>query len=111
MIIVEQAADESVRVKGDLTESNAAEFELSMRRLKVGFGHTVTLDLSEFDVDDGVAVATAVNSIRELLARSGKLIISGAPQILGHNLYRVRMLEAASKIELVDMRLDEPSGM
>ncbi len=68
----------------------------------------VKLDLSRLDIEGGVAIAAAVNAIRALAACSKRVIISGAPQMLGHNLYRIGMLEGA--IEFVDIRLDEPLG-
>lgn len=107
--IVESAAGPLVIIEGDLTASNACEFERRMRSLMARRDSALTLDLFALDVDDGVAVATAINVIRELLARSERLIIKGAPQILGHNLYRVGMLDKGSRIELVDMRFDEAS--
>lgn len=109
--ITERAAGELVILEGDLTHLNADEFKLRMRSIIAHRDRALTLDLSALDIDDGVAVATAINAIRELVARSRKLIIKGAPQILGHNLYRVGMLNEDAAIELVEMRLDEASGL
>ena len=71
----------------------------------------VILDLHGLDIEDGVALATCINSLRELRARTSGLVLRGAPQMLGHNLYRTGMLEGPRAVELIEMRLDEPSGV
>ena len=98
-------------VVGDLSQQNAFDFESRVRTLGVESGGSVVLDLSGLDIEDGVALATCINSLRELRARTGRLVLRGAPQMLGHNLYRTGMLDGAGAVELVDMRLDEPSGV
>jgi anti-anti-sigma regulatory factor len=108
--VIEESAGELVVVEGNLTESNAARFESVLRAITLYRDRAITFDLSALDIDDAIAVATAVNVIRELTARSSHLILIGSPQILGHNLYRVGMLEGGA-IELIDMRLDEASGL
>ena len=102
--------EESVSLVGDLNEQNADTFSADAAKLGVGARGSITLNLCSFDVDDGVALATCINVLRELRGRVNKLVLRGAPQILGHNLYRVGMLDGSSAIELVEMRLDEPSG-
>jgi len=108
--LVERVAGRSASVEGDLSEANASELEAWLSSLEVDAGSTFTLDLSGMDISDGVAAATAVSCMRRLRARARHLLLAGAPQILGHNLYRVGLLEGAGAIELVDMRLDEPAG-
>jgi anti-anti-sigma regulatory factor len=98
-------------VEGDLREQNAADFESRVRTLVVETDGSVTLDLRGLDIDDGVALATCINSLRELRARTSGLVLLGAPQMLGHNLYRTGMLEGPGGVRLIDMRLDEPSGV
>ncbi|HYP29914.1 MAG TPA: STAS domain-containing protein [Blastocatellia bacterium] len=105
-----RAAGRSASLEGDLSEANAPEFESLLSSLEVDGRAAFALDLSGLDIGDGVAAATAVSCLRMLRARAGRLTLSGAPQILGHNLYRVGLLEGAGAIELIDMRLDEPSG-
>jgi anti-anti-sigma regulatory factor len=97
-----------IKIEGELSEVNIAGFERQLRSIASSTEQTVTLDLSELDIDDGIAVATVVNELRELRARSARLVLVGAPQILGHNLYRVGLLEGKHSIELIDMRSDEP---
>ena len=97
-------------VAGDLTEENASSFLSQVRSLVLGPDGSVILDLRELDIEDGVALAACINSLRELRTRVNKLVLRGASQMLGHNLYRTGMLDGPSAIELVDMRLDEPSG-
>ncbi|HVG21168.1 MAG TPA: STAS domain-containing protein [Blastocatellia bacterium] len=108
--MTQQSAGGAVIIEGDLTIHSAAEFERRMRSLNAASGGAVTLDLSGLDIEDGVALATAINSLRELRNRSAKIILKGAPQMLCHNLYRVGLLGEGGVVELVDMRLDEPAG-
>jgi len=67
------------------------------------------MELSELEIADGVAATQAVNAVRLLSARVVLLRIVGAPQVLGHNLYRTGQL-AQGNIELVAMREDEAYG-
>jgi anti-anti-sigma regulatory factor len=108
--VIASAGDEPVIIEGDLTHHNAAEFERLMRALNADSGRVIVLDLSGLDIDDGVALATAINSLRDLRDRSAKIILKGAPQMLGHNLYRLGLLDGGGAVELIDMRLDEPTG-
>lgn len=101
----------SILVEGDLREQNASDFESRVRTLVVEPGGSLILDLRGLDIEDGVALATCINSLRELRARTSGLVLRGAPQMLGHNLYRTGMLEGPGAVELIDMRLDEPSGI
>ena len=98
-------------IVGDLREQNASDFEQLVRTLVVEPGDSVVLDLHRFDIEDGVALATCINSIRELGTRTSRILLRGAPQMLGHNLYRTGMLGGSGAVELIDMRLDEPSGV
>lgn len=99
-----RAYDGSIMTEGELNSENAIEFESFLRTVEA-HSKTITLDLLALDIEDGVALATTVNALRELRARAARVIIRGAPQLLGHNLYRLGLLES---LELVDMREDEP---
>jgi len=108
--LIERVAGRSASLEGDLSEANIADFESGLLSLEADGDATFTLDLSGLDICDGVAAATAVSCLRRLRGRARHLVLAGAPQVLGHNLYRVGLLEGAGAIELVDMRLDEPAG-
>ena len=108
--VIERMAGEAVIIEGELTEANAEEFERQMNELVREPGQKITLDLYGLDIDDGVALATFINLLRRLRRQTSRLILKGAPQMLGHNLYRVGMLDDDA-ITLIDMRLDEPSGI
>lgn len=97
-------------IEGELNFANAEAFEKALAALEVEANGKLVLDMFGFDVDDGVGVATAINALRDLLKRVGRLQLTSAPQILCHNLYRVGLLDANTTIELVDMRQDEPYG-
>ena len=96
-------------LSGELNEENAAEVDEAFRNLSVASHDATVLDMSALDITDGVGVTTMINAIRHLLERTNKVIIIAAPQMLAHNLYRVGML-ADSRIELVDIREEEPYG-
>ena len=98
-------------VAGDLKEENAVDFQSRVRALIVEPAGSVILNLCELDIEDGFALAACINSLRELRARACSLVLHGAPQVLGHNLYRTGMLEGPKAVHLIDMRLDEPSGI
>jgi anti-anti-sigma factor len=108
--VIEQIAGGAVTVEGELTEANAEEFERRMNELIQKPRREITIDLYGLDIDDGVALAAFINSLRRLCAHNARLVLKGAPQMLGHNLYRVGMLDS-DRIALIDMRLDEPSGI
>lgn len=101
-----RTSDDSALIEGELNSENAVEFESFLRSIEAR-GETIRLDVGGLDIEDGVALATAINALRELRARFTRVIVERAPQIVGHNLYRLGLLES---IELVDMREDEPSG-
>jgi ABC-type transporter Mla MlaB component len=102
-----QHSDAAIGIEGELNQTNAAVFEQQIAALKIN-ADVVALDLIEFDVGDGIAIATAINAIRHLLTQTKKLKLIAAPQILCHNIYRVGLLESGARIELVAMREDEP---
>jgi anti-anti-sigma regulatory factor len=108
--VIERMAGGAIIIEGDLTEANAEEFERRMSELVQKSQREITIDLYGLDIDDGVALATFINSLRRLRAGNTRLILKGAPQMLGHNLYRVGLLDDAA-VTLIDMRLDEPSGI
>lgn len=68
-----------------------------------------SIALDDLEIADGVAATEALNAVRLLSTRVPLLTVIGAPQVLGHNLYRTGLL-AQGKIELVAMREDEAYG-
>lgn len=99
----------AIEVEGMLSASEGQSFEARLEAAPIAPGRC-TLDLSRLDIEDAAAAVSAVNGVRGLLARTGRLVILGAPQVLGHNLYRVGLLGEGSTVELVDMREDEAYG-
>lgn len=63
------------------------------------------IDLGELDLDEGIAVAEAVNAVRGLAALWGPVRLLEAPQMLAHTLYKVGALGPA--LQLIDPRSDE----
>ena len=110
-LIFSRNSEGATNVSGGLREQNASDFESRLKTLVIEADGSVTLDLCGLDIEDGVALATCINALRELRARVRRLVLRGAPQMLGHNLYRVGMLEGPRAVEMVEMRLDEPSGV
>ena len=109
LVNIMQHTDAAIGIEGELNQMNAAAFEQTLAALKIN-AEAIALDMLEFDVDDGLAIATAINAIRHLLTQTRKVKLIAAPQILCHNLYRIGLLELGTAIELVAMREDEPYG-
>ena len=108
--VTRRGPGDEVAIEGELSEASLPPFENAIEAIALNASGVVTLDLTGLDIEDGVALATAINSLRRLLKRSQRVVLKGAPQMLCHNLYRAGLLDGDS-IELVDMRLDEPSGI
>lgn len=100
-------SDTAIGIEGELSQANATAFEEAIASLTIN-PEAAALDMLEFDVEDGIAIATSINAIRHLLTQTKKIKLIAAPQILCHNLYRVGLLELGTHIELVAMREDEP---
>ena len=105
--VIERRPGEEILVEGELTEANRREFERLIDGLAADAQGGIRLNLRGLDIDDPLALATAINSLRRLRARAARIILEGAPQMLCHNLYRVGLL-GDNRIELIDMRKDEP---
>lgn len=98
-------AGDVLSLSGELTHLNGASLELWLQTLPA----ISVLELSEFDIEDGVAATYAVNAVRLLRSRVKVLRIEAAPQVLAHNLYRTGLLLEGG-LELKDMREDEAYG-
>lgn len=94
-------------VEGALSAPAAAH--LVAQAATLDLPDTLWLDLSELEVDDGVAVAELINLVRALAARVTLLTLHDAPQMLAHTLYKVGMLEEGH-IRLSQPRQEEGSG-
>lgn len=105
-----RAAGDHIIMEGELCEATASELERILQAFASETRGAVSLNLSGLDIDDGVGLAAAINFLRRLRSRSSRLALTGAPQMLCHNLYRVGLLDGRDAIELVDMRQDEPAG-
>lgn len=97
--------DDSLTIAGDLTRHNGSLL-VHWLQTQPAFSR---VDLSELDIEDGVAAAEAVNAIRLLHRRVDSLELVSAPQLLAHNLYRTGLLLDAG-IVLRAMREDEAYG-
>jgi len=87
-------------------EAFAEVLEHDVRALADGDG-TIHLELDELELDDGSAVAEAVNALRRLLEH-GKVVLHHAPQMLAHTLYKTGMLEG-ERLRLEAPRVEEPT--
>ena len=100
----------TVVVEGGLHKANAALFAERLAALTGTTPALLTLELRDLEVIDGVSLAAMVNAIRTLSAKGHRVRLVGAPQLLGHNLYRVGMLAGTHAVELVNTREEEPYG-
>ncbi len=108
--MVKPTPTEIVKVEGEWRAHNVADLEACLHRLGLLADQEIALDFSACDIEDGIAIVTCINALRHLQARAKRLTLVGAPQMLGHNLYRVGLLRGEGAIHLVDMRNDEADG-
>ena len=105
-VVVRETNGATIRVEGNITALNASAFarilEHDVAALALNGG--VELDRDELELEDGAAVAEAINGIRALL-KLGRVIVRHAPQMLAHTLYKTGMLENAG-LELIAPRGD-----
>lgn len=108
--IFECTARDVLAISGELTEAAMDKLDSLLGNYPLAASGKMTLDLTDMDVDESIALTRLINSIRSLRDRLDHLVICGAPQILGHNLYRINELGQGHHIELIDMREDEAYG-
>lgn len=64
----------------------------------------VTLEMEDCDTEDGAGILGAIDLVRRLSRAGVDVYIVHAPQIFAHDLYRTRLLEAPSRLHLVEPR-------
>ncbi|MEW6648431.1 MAG: STAS domain-containing protein [Pseudomonadota bacterium] len=94
-------------IRGELDGAHSDGFRAELTALGT-LPDPLVVDLSGFDIADGLAAVAAVNALRAL-AHGRRMVLRAAPQILAHNLYRVGDLEQGS-VQLEATREDEPYG-
>lgn len=94
-------------IRGELEAVRSNDFHAELAALRA-LPDPLVVDLSGFDIADGLAAVAAVNAMRAL-AHGRRVVLRAAPQILAHNLYRVGDLEQGS-VQLEATREDEPYG-
>jgi anti-anti-sigma regulatory factor len=98
-----------IAIKGEINSQNWADVRRALA--KPAFrGQQLLLDLRQLDIEGGEVLAELVDGLRRLRKSVASLTLAGAPQILCHNLYRVGALDGSGRIELIDMRQDEPAA-
>lgn len=93
-------------VEGALDTAAARERLPGVRAAWAACGHAAALDLTDLDLEDGVANALLVDLVRALRDAGGRLRLEGAPQMLAHVLYKVGDLEDG-RIVLLHPRVEE----
>jgi anti-anti-sigma regulatory factor len=97
-----------ITVGGNVDADSAEAFAIVLKhdvRVLADGDERIQLDLSDLELDDGSAVAETVNAIRELLELA-PVLVSNAPQMLAHTLYKVGLLEGG-RLTLHEPRADE----
>ena len=110
-LLIRRLADASrITVGGNVDKECAQAFAAALERdvpaLALG-ERTIHLDLDDLELDDGSAVAEAVNALRGLL-RSATVVVHHAPQMLAHTLYKTGMLDN-DRLSLEAPRVEEPT--
>ncbi len=91
---------------GDLDSAGARSI-LGVLGAEPRGGGLAELQLDEAELTDGVSVTLMVEAVRLLLSRYDRVQLVRPPQALAHSLYRVGMLEGASRLSLIEPREDE----
>ncbi len=95
-------------VEGILARTTAASLEGLVTHLLHRTPGPAHLDLTDLDIEDTEGMLALVDLIRARQQAGVALTLIGAPQALGHNLYRARLVEGPNPVRLVDIRQDEP---
>ncbi len=95
-------------VEGILARTTAASLEGLLTTLLNKTPGPADLDLTDLDIEDTEGMLALMDLLRARQQAGVTLTLIGAPQALGHNLYRARLLEGPHAVRLVDMRQDEP---
>ena len=103
-----QLQSHTLTLSGVADAQGAAQLEAAVGRLVLPAG-PLTVELGALDIADGLAAVALVNIVRRI-ARERHVTLCEAPQLLGHNLYRVGALDAGGPIALRALRDDEPYG-
>lgn len=85
---------DGIAVGGHIDASSALAFARSLPLDVAALaeeGETIQLDLHELELEDGTAVAEAVNALRALV-KLAPVVLWHAPQMLAHTLYKTNML-------------------
>ncbi len=98
----------TLTLSGTLEQDTIAALDAAVERLSLPLG-AIDIELGAFDIADGLAAVAMVNLIRRIAA-TRPVTLCNAPQLLGHNLYRVGALAAGGMIALQALRDEEPYG-
>lgn len=110
LLIRQASLAAEIRVGGWIDKSIATAFAIALTRdvkaLTTGDA-TINLDFEDLELDDGSAVAEAVNALRALLEQA-PVVVHNAPQMLAHTLYKTGMLRG-QRLALETPREEEPT--
>jgi|GEM_PF-1654307 len=99
----------AVAVTGEFDGSAGGALEAWLSTLR-GWSAEARLDLSAMELADAGGAVAVINLIRRLRETTETVVVAGAPQAVGHGLYRIGMLEPGRGIRMEQMREDEPFG-
>lgn len=103
-----QTRPDQLVIAGELNTVNIGLLVRYLRNLRLAPQGDLTLLLDGLDASHGASLALFISLLRELRLHQRSLTLVGAPQVLGHNLYRANLLVGTHAIQLVGMREDEP---
>ncbi|MDH5231971.1 MAG: hypothetical protein OEZ58_13100 [Gammaproteobacteria bacterium] len=95
-----------LKISGEINKETILRFVDLISEHPVPTDRVIHFDLSEADIEDGLALVTTVNTIRALSAHLSSLWIYAAPSVLRESLYDLGLLSGRHAIYLEEAEAD-----
>jgi len=94
-------------IYGDINRDNIISFVQQLTAHPLPVGRVTVFDMTNLEIEDGLALVTTVNMLRAIGQRIARLIIRGAPTSLTDSLYKQGLLDGTHGILLEEPTIDE----
>ena len=102
-------AEESAHttISGFINRGNIIAFVQKVTAHPLAISQVTVFEMSDLEIEDGLALVTTVNMLRAIGQRIARLIIRGAPTLLTDSLYKQGLLDGSHGILLEEPAIDE----